>query len=387
MSGLQRQLLLFLTFLVFCSCATTKATKSSESHFYKSEPVRECLQVEKKQEAKGSNVCWEQLLQRIESDPEFTDKEQYSPSDLLKIRKMANRSEQHSTGLAKELDACFNLPAGKGEEREQCFSAFLDRHKTQLSRAEKVEIENVISTVRETRQRSLGNIDATIEHAGKLLGGQIHSEDDGIRIDSISEGPLRQAQVQEQGLIMKIDDRFVSTLDASEHVALLEACEERTLALLIRYGGRDNITFDRIEVRCDRSSYGKRVEQTTVPVRTCTGSESPEVRLGISWCYSGEQGILEVQWVCDNSPASDAGVQVGQRYTRINTTPLLGLGYPQIGQWISRYPEQPLSFQELSGTLSSPAVLSLPPLNTEWAGRCFQSIPKAAKPKGITAEP
>ena len=199
-----------------------------------------------------------------------------------------------------------------------------------------------------------------------------------MRIDSIGAGPMQQAGLKEQGIIVAVNEQPVKDLSSAERIARLEACEDRTLTLLVRHGGIGDITFTRAEARCGQSAAGKKLWEVVLKNETCTGAENaPEIQLGISWCYLAKEGILEVEEVCKDSPAAKAGVRPGHRYVSINDSSLLGKTVPQIGQLLQDYPKTPLSLREQGGALQSPAPLSAPPLNADQARKCWQAIKSA----------
>jgi C-terminal processing protease CtpA/Prc len=302
----------------------------------------------------------------------------FTESDIAKVRKMVSSSTQRSSRLQKELDKCFNISSAKRDERIQCFQAYLSRYGGELSRSQKFEIESSITSLRQSQVRASGDIEETIEHAGKLLGGQLHEEPEGVRIDSIAAGPMQQAALKEQGIIVAVNDQTMKDLSSAERIARLEACEDQTVVLLVRHGGIGDITFTRAETRCGKSAAGKKLWEVVLKNETCTSAENaPEIQLGISWCYLSKDGILEVEEVCKDSPAAKAGVRPEHRYLSINGTPLLGKTVPQISQLLKDYPKTPLTLREQGGALQSPAPLSTPPLNADQAKKCWQAIKSA----------
>ena len=361
-----------------CSCGSGAEVKPEERQFYKSPYVRRCLQYDKEQMATESKACWARLHKRIQSEPDFVEEAKFTESDVAKVRKMVSSSTQRSSRLQKELDKCFNISSAKRDERIQCFQAYLSRYGGELSRSQKFEIESSIATLRQSQVRASGDIEETIEHAGKLLGGQLHEEPEGVRIDSIGAGPMQQAGLKEQGIIVAVNDQTVKDLSSAERITRLEACEDQTVVLLVRHGGIGDITFARAEVRCGQSAAGKKLWEVVLKNETCTSAEStPEILLGLSWCYLSKEGILEVEEVCKDSPAAKSGVRPGHRYVSINGTPLLGKTVPQIQQLLKDYPKTPLTFREQGGALQSPTPLSAPPLNADQAKKCWQAIKSA----------
>lgn len=361
-----------------CACGSGAEVKPEERQFYKNPYVRRCLQYDKEQMITESKACWARLHKRVQSEPDFVEEAKFTESDIAKVRKMVSSSTQRSSHLQKELDKCFNISSAKRDERIQCFQAYLSRYGGELSRSQKFEIESSIASLRQSQVRASGDIEETIEHAGKLLGGQLHEEKEGVRIDSIGAGPMQQASLKEQGIIVAVNDQPVKDLSSTERIARLEACEDQTVVLLVRHGGIGDITFTRAETRCGSAASGKRLWEVVLKNETCTSAENaPEILLGISWCYLSKDGILEVEEVCKDSPAAKAGVRPGHRYISINKTLLLGKTVPQIGQLLKDYPKTPLTLREQGGALQSPAPLSTPPLNADQAKKCWQAIKSA----------
>lgn len=362
---------------LLCACGSGADVKPTERQFYKNPYVRRCLQYDKEQMATESKACWARLHKRIQSEPNFVEEAKFTESDIAKVSKMVSSSIQRSSRLQKELDKCFNISSAKRDERIRCFQAYLSRYGDELSRSQKFEIESSIASLHQSQVRASGDIEETIEHAGKLLGGQLHEEPDGVRIDSIG-GPMQEAGLKEQGIIVAVNDHPMKDLSSAERITRLEACEDQTVVLLVRHGGIGDITFTRAETRCGQSAAGKRLWEVVLKNETCTGDENaPEIQLGISWCYLAREGILEVEEVCKDSPAAKAGVRPGHRYVSINQEPLLGKTIPQIGQLLKDYPKTPLTLREEGGALQSPAPLSTPPLNADQARKCWQAIKSA----------
>jgi C-terminal processing protease CtpA/Prc len=300
---------------------------------------------------------------------------------------MATKSDARSIKLRKELDACYSLGASQLDQRERCFEEFLTRHQGELNSAERFEIQNTIATLKETRERTAGNVEGTIEHAGKLLGARIHPEEEGVRIDGLLQGPLPQAQVREQGLVVLINGQPAASLAPAELVARLEDCQDKPITLVVRYIGKTDVTFDRVEARCGAAALGKRLTQVVLPFESCTSAESPEVRLGLGWCYWSEDGILEIKRVCGDSPAAAAGVQPGQQIVTINGDPVLGMSPFQLSQLVQAYPKARLLFESNTGTLTSPSPLAANPLPPDQATRCWQAIQEALRKEEAPEKP
>jgi len=243
--------------------------------------------------------------------------------------------------------------------------------------AERYEVETAITAMKQTRDRVAGKIENTVEHAGKLLGANLHLEDDGIRIDAVEAGPLALAQAPEQGIIVAMDGIPVVELDPPERIARLEACQDQAVSLLIRQGGAGQVTFSLAECSCGAAGSGKRLWQQRMPGEVCTTAGSPELKLGISWCYLSRDGILEVEQVCNGSPADAAGVQPEHRYARLNGKPILGMTPQQIAQAIEAFPGQPVEFKARGDALQSPGPLTGRPLEAAQAERFWQAVKKA----------
>ncbi len=363
-----------ITCVIVAGCSGTVKVKPTGDHFYKNPSVRRCLQYDKEQMANQSQACWARLLVKIQSDKDFVTKAELSAADINKIRENANRSSDQSERLRKEMEACLKLSGRSRDERIVCYRNYMKKHASELSRSQKFEIENSIAILQQSKKRAAGGIEATIEHAGKLLGMQLHQEREGIRIDSVTGGPGAQSGVREQGLIVAIDSSKTADLDSAERIAHLESCEEKQIVLLIRYGGLAKITFARIEATCGKQPLGKKLWEVALPLETCSEAGAPEIALGLSWCYQARDGILEVEEVCTDSPGARAGVRQGQRYQSINGTFLLGKTTLQIAELLKAFPAADLSLNEVGGALQSPAPLKGPPLDTAAMQKCWQAI-------------
>ncbi len=363
-----------IAFSLICGCNGTIKVKPTGDHFYKNPSVRRCLQYDKEQMTSQSQACWDRLFVRIQRDQDFVEKSELSPADINKIRVNANRSSDQSEKLRKEMEACLKLSGRTRDERIECYRNYMKKHASELSRAQKFEIENSIATLQQSKKRAAGGIEATIEHAGKLLGMQLHEEGEGIRIDSVAGGPAAQAGIQEQGLIVTIGNFKIADMDSSERIAHLESCEDKQIVLLIRHGGLEKITFARIEASCGKQPLGKKLWEVTLPQETCSEANAPEIALGLSWCYQSRNGILEVEEVCADSPAARAGVRQGQRYQSINGTFLLGMTPLQIAELLKTFPAGALTLSEVGGALQSPAPLKGPALDTAARNKCWKAI-------------
>jgi C-terminal processing protease CtpA/Prc len=373
--------------LVWTGCASGRADKPSENKFYKNPQVRTCLRFDKDQRSSDAQACWTELLTRLEADPDFRTASELSDSDLAKIRQQVGKASGSSHGLRRKLDACYNLSSAQRDERMKCLQDYLAAYRERLSVAERFEVETAISTMQQAREQSAGNIENTIEHAGKLLGAKLHVEDEGIRIDTVESGPMAQAGCPEQGIIVALDDTPISEFDATERIARLEACQDQPVILLVRQGGAGLVTFTRVECRCGPQASGKQHWQVKIPGETCTTANAPELRLGLSWCYLAREGILEVEEVCKGSPADAAGVQREQQFIRINGEPILGKTNAQIADLLKAHPAEPLHFQARSGALESPAPLTGPPLEAERAAQFWQAVRRTVDTEDHSTKP
>jgi len=359
------------------ACAATEGKQDAgESKFYKNPHVRRCLQFEKEQLVTESRGCWRQLLKRVEGEPAFREEQELNDSDVAKIRGRAISSDQLSTKRKQAWDACLNLPSHQRAERMRCFKKYLARHGDSMTRAERFEVENTIADLEAVREKAAGNVEATIEHAGKLLGATLHEEDEGIRIDALTAGgTLVQGEAPEQGVIIALDGIETKGLTSAERIARLEACEEQALRLLVRHGGLNEVSFTDIEARCGPDSQGRRLSHLTLAAETCTsGAESPEMAAGLSWCYRPLDGQLEVDEVCIGSPAAAAGVRPGQRFVTVNGQRLLGKSYEAIAELVQTYPAKPLNLTERGGTLASPAPIAGPALDASKRAECWKAV-------------
>ncbi len=368
--------------LGLAACATGGSDKPTERKFYKNPQVRRCLDLDRDRKATEAQACWAELLNRLESDPAFREASELSEADLTKVRQKAGQSVGRSQGLRRELDACFNISSSQRDERLACFQGYLKKHRARLSVAERYEVETAITAMKQARERVAGRIENTVEHAGKLLGGRLHLEDAGVRIDGIDGGALALAQAPEQGIIVALDGIPIAELDPAERIAQLEACQDRPVQLLIRQGGADQVTFSLAECRCGEDGGGKRLWQARMPGEVCTTATSPELKLGISWCYLSRDGLLEVEQVCNGSPADQAGVQPDHQYVRLNGKLILGMTPEQIDQVVKAFPATPIEFKARSGALQSPSPLTGEPLAPDRAARFWKAVQKALEMEG-----
>ncbi|MBN2493631.1 MAG: hypothetical protein JXR96_03480 [Deltaproteobacteria bacterium] len=372
------------TLVAICSCLLScmgsEQVKPAENKFYKSPHVRRCLQYEKEHKASESKHCWAELLRRVESEPGFRQKAELSDSDIVKIRQKSGQSDERSHGLNRELNRCFNIPSLERDRRVACLKAYLAKHDSELTMGERYEIQNAIDTTLSAKEIASGNVEATIEHAGKLLGAELHIEDDmRVRIDAVLPGLLAMAQCPAQGLILAVDDISTTDMDATEIISRLEACEERPIQLTVRHGAMEEVVFYRIEAFCGQDRNAKRIWRVALEPSTCTGPDSPELALGIAWCYRAAEGVLQVAATCPGSAAEAAGVKPGHDYVRINDQIVLGKTYPQITTLLES--GEVIRFYEKAGALHSPAPLERKKLDEAGRQRCWQAIENLHKEK------
>lgn len=362
--------------LIAACAATDEKQPAGESKFYKNLHVRQCLQFEKEQLITESRACWTQLLRRVEAEPDFREEQELTDSDVSRIRSRAQSSDQRSAMRKRAWDDCLNLASHQRTERLSCFRQYLARHGDSMTRAERFEVENSIADLEAAREQAAGNLEATIEHAGKLLGAGLFEDEEGIRIDVLTAGgPLAQAAAPEQGLIVALDDTLVMGLTSAERIARLEACEEQPLRLLVRHGGLTEVSFTDIEARCGPAGRGQRLSHRALPPETCTGgADSAELAAGLSWCYHPHEGQLEVDEVCADSPAAAAGARPGQLYVSVNGQRLLGRSYEEIAGLVKGFPAVPLELTERGGALASPPPISGPALEQAKRVECWKAI-------------
>jgi len=369
------------------ACASGGPDKPTERKFYKNPQVRQCLDLDRDRRATEAQACWSKLLNRLESDSAFREASELSDADLAKVRRKSGQSVRRTKGLRRELDKCFNITSAQRDERLTCFQAYLDANRTRLSVAERYEVETAITAMKQARERVEGKIENTVEHAGKLLGAQLHLEDEGVRIDTIEPGPLALAQVPEQGIIVAMDGIPIVELDPAERIARLEACQDRQVSLLIRQGGANQVSFRLTECRCGPEGSGKLIWQERMPAEVCTTANSPELKLGISWCYLSSDGVLEVEQVCKESPADLAGVEPEHQYVRLNGELILGMTPDQIAKALEAFPANPIEFKARGGALQSPSPLTGQALDTARAERFWKAVQKAMDLEDETSGP
>ncbi len=354
------------------SCTTYEDECPGDKRFYRSVFVRECLQLEQQNLISDGQTCWAKLEQKIQSDPNFVSRERLTNSDLAKIRLKAAQSDRASSQLDQELQTCSRLPPGKRDVQINCYQEFLKGHADELSRSERFEVEQSIASLEQNRDRAKGVQEDTIEHVGNLLGLQLHVEDEGIRVDGVLDGPLVGVGVVEQDLILTVNDARISDLPINEAIADLEACHEHSIKLLLRHGGLAQVRFTLVEVLCGKNNSGQRLSQVTVPQITCSGANSQELALGLSLCYLATDGMVEIQEVCQDSPAAEAGVLPGHRYRAIDAHQVLGASYDELQRWLQKSPT-PL-FIESGGGLRSPLRLKATWSDPKQPERCKAAL-------------
>lgn len=349
-------------------------TRDQAGKFYKSPYVRHCLQYEKEQLVNEAQSCWSRLLRRIEAEPGFLDKSQLGPADVSRIRRQVRASSRRSANLKRDLRACIEIANRPRSARIRCFRDYLANHGDQLTRSERFEIESSIATLQEAQLRAEGKIENTLEHAGKLLGLELSSEKEGLRLDAVTGKTAGDIGLREQGLIVAIDDNLVAEMEEAERVSRLESCTDKPLQLLVRYGGMEKIGFQRVKMACASGQQSSKLGEVSLPEESCSEKDDVELSLGLSWCYRARDGILEVEEVCANSPAARSGIRPGQSYRAINGTRLLGLTRRQIAELLKNFPARPVELQSVEGVLQSPQPVSGPALEGAARAACWQAI-------------
>lgn len=311
-------------------CAEVAQPPASQNRFFNEPYVRRCLDLDRARQRSEAQTCWAELVDRLESDSDFRVALKLSSQDVARIRAELERSSDQSRALQKTRKRCQDGDPARRAERRRCLEEFLAAHRDELTVSERFEVEAAIGAADEAEQLAAGKVENTIERAGHLLGAAMHLEDAGIRIDAITGGPMAQAGVSAQGLIVALDGLPIATLDPAERIARLEACEERPVRLLLRSGDIGRIGYLEISVRCGKTAQAVVQRRVETEAETCSGSESPEIRLGLAWCHLAVEGALEVLEVCNGSPADRAGVQPHMRFTTLNGAPLLGTSYAEV---------------------------------------------------------
>jgi len=348
---------LFAGLTAGCSSAAVQVTRPADTPYYKNPYVRQCMDLERARQWSASDGCWQTLKKKLESDPNFRKKGEFGEAEVARIAAMARRSEQRAKDLEKKTAACIRKP-GSADERIVCLQELL-RDKDRLSQTQRYEVESAISTIQDNARIRRGDQESTFEHAGKLLGALLYEESEGIRVEGVQGGPLQQAGVREQGLIIALDEIPLAELGSADRIARLESCRKQPIVVLVRYGGVQQATFQRVRALCGQPAEGKLLAEYSTPSEICSATGfTPEIRLGMLLCYEVLSGQLSVRWVCARSPAERAGVTVGHLYEKINGKPLLGMTFAEIQGELARYPEARLSFQAAGGK-----VLSLPALD------------------------
>lgn len=342
--------------------------------FYNNTYVRTCLQIEKQNVGAESRACWSKLYKKLVTQPDFKQRSQFTDSDIKKIHKLAVTHDRGSRKLEDELDVCLKFPIENRNKRIECLKNYKKLHDNDLSLSEKFEIDNSISAMLSANELAAGRVEATLEHAGLLLGAKLHQEELGIRIDAVTTGCLKQAGGQEQGLIVSIEETPIVDLTPSERIAHLDTCQDGPIQILIRYGGLQKITFASLELKCATEPYGKQLSQISLDSEICSLKDSPEIKLGMSWCYLAMDGALKIEQVCADSPAASAGIYPGQLFTGINEVNLLGKTKVQIDMLLSNFPEKPLFLEQKRKSLLSPNAIRGNPLSPERSNACWEAI-------------
>ncbi|HOX46804.1 MAG TPA: hypothetical protein PK668_24620 [Myxococcota bacterium] len=358
-------------------CATPPPPKPAQHRFYKHPDVRACLDLEQQRKPSEAQSCWAGLVRRLDGEPGFRTSAELTEADVERIQRKAGLAGESVRALRRELDACLDLPAGDRSARRACYEAYLAKHTQELTRTERYEIEQAIAGLAQNAALARGEVEATLEHAGRLLGGRLGPEDEGVRLESLDPGGvLTGAGLPAQGLIVELDGMLATELDAAERIARLEACEERPVQVLVRHGDLQQVAFLRAELRCGPQGAGRRLAEAHVPVRTCTQASSPELRLGVNWCFNGRDGLLEVADVCAGSPADLAELHPGQQLARVNGLRLLGQGPDKLLELLATFPAYSLAFEDRAGTLQSPRPVAGPEFPEDKRQRCWQAIQK-----------
>ncbi len=377
-----------LSLLLFAACATAPRPRPEPTHFYQNPSVRECLKFNQDHKIQQSQSCWRQLLQRLQSDPEFAAAQELSASDRDKIEQMATAADRRARELRREFDRCCHMVGERRDERERCLKDFRARHHDELDVDQIFEVDAAIAAVHEARERAQGNVEDTLEHAGKLLGARLGPDEEGIRLERVIGPPLDRLALGEEGLILLIDGVPMRTLVASEQISRLERCQEKPLELLLRYGGRDEVAFERVELRCGPAAEARRLSKTSAPHEGCSSAASDaEIRLGMSLCYLGAEGRIVVEQVCADGPAAAAGVRPGQQFDRLNDEPLLAMPWSRIREVLAAFPQKPVRFDLSTGTLTSPAAFSAAALDERQAASCWRAIVESRTPEDTSPEP
>lgn len=359
--------------LALAGCAASQVQQNEENKFYQDPQVRHCLDLEQDQQTSQARRCWSQLLRHFESDPAARERAELTPADMAKIRRKVGQAVDRSHALQRGLDRCFNISTAERDERQACLEAYLEQHGDRLTVAERFEVEAAIRSAERARARARGEVEQTIEHAGKLLGAELHLEPGGIRLDALHRGPLTQAGAPEQGIVVALAGTPVAELSAAERIARLESCQDAPLSMLVRHGGRRQVTFVQVRCRCGAAAGGEQIERRVLDPQICSQADSPELALGLSWCYLPAAGVLEVEQVCADSPAAAAGVRPGQRFYAIGDEPLLGWSPAQIAERLAGFPAEPLRLRSRD-SLQTPEPLTGPPLPPERKARCWEAI-------------
>lgn len=364
-----------------CASTATQTKSNQEDKFFKSPYVRRCLQYEKEKMVSQAEACWQQLIERIEAEPQFIQQAELTAEDVERIRRSGSASQKKAQRLNEELQACLQPASQPRAQRIACLENFLALHQQQLTYSEKYDVQSAIAALKQAQSLEQGEVESTLEHAGKLLGLSLYGESQGIRIEKVHGSPARDCGLREQGLILMIDADPVVQMEPGERISRLEACSRQPLKLLVRYGEMDPVEFYLVELSCGQPARGRVLKQHQLPTESCTEEKDPELALGLSWCYMAADGLLEVERVCADSPAARAGLRPGQSIDAIDGQLLLGLSREEVGRLLEVFPGRVLNLHTRGSALEAPLPLAGPALDSEQSARCWQSIKRSLEEK------
>jgi C-terminal processing protease CtpA/Prc len=364
-----------------CATTPTRIKSDQEDKFFKSPYVRRCLQYEKEKMVSQAEACWQQLIERLEAEPQFVQQAELTAEDVERIRRSASASQKKAQRLNQELQACLQPASRPRAQRIACLEKFLAQHQQQLTYSEKYDVQSAIAAMKQAQSLEQGEVESTLEHAGKLLGLSLYGEPLGIRIEKVDASPARDCGLREQGLILMIDADPVAQLETGERISRLEACSGAPLRFLVRYGEMDPVEFQLVELSCGQPARCRMLKQHQLPTESCTEEKDPELSLGLSWCYLAADGLLEVERVCTDSPAARAGLRPGQRIDAIDGRLLLGLSREEVGHLLDAFPGRALNLHTRGGALEAPLPLVGPALDGDRAARCWRSIKSSLEEK------
>ncbi len=384
MRATQKTIVLFAAGCLSAACAHNPNPKPQ---FYQNKHVRSCLEIDKQNRPAESRTCWAKLEKKLATDPDFKQSSRLTAADISKIHAFADTRGQEAQSLQHEMNRCLARPISQRKARIECLTKFRRQHENTLSLSEKLEIDNSISAMIEAEKLASGQVEATIQHTGKLLGAHLLQEDNGIRIDTIQPGCLQLAEAQEQSLIVAISDTPASDLSPLERIAHLNACREKPIHILVRRGGLKKITFGMLRIHCLEKPDCRTIKETHLPPMACSQQNSPEIKLGLSWCYLAQSGVLRVEQVCAGSPAALAGVYPNQQFVGINGVIVMGNTKTQIDRLLESSLDNSLRFEQKKGSLLSPDALKAPPMTAPQTEACWRAIEARRDPSRITQTP